>query len=53
MGSLFSTSFPTFVICILSDDGHSDRYEVIGFCNMGMHVIKIFKIHHKIGRAHV
>ena len=28
-GSLFSTSLPTFVICVLFDDCHSDRCEVI------------------------
>ena len=31
-GSLFSTSTPTFVICFLSDDSHSDRCEVISNC---------------------
>ena len=31
-GSLFSTSSPTFVICVLFGDSHSDRYEVISHC---------------------
>ena len=32
-GSFFSTSLPMFVICILFDDSHSDRYEVISHCS--------------------
>ena len=28
-GVLFSTSLPTFVICVLFDDSHSDRCGVI------------------------
>jgi len=28
-GSLFSTSSPTFVNCVLFDDSHSDRWELI------------------------
>ena len=31
-GSLFSTSSPAFVICVLFDDSHSDRCEVISHC---------------------
>ena len=31
-GSLFSTPSPAFVICRFSDDGHSDRCEVIPHC---------------------
>ena len=30
-GSLFSTSSPTFIICKLFDDSHSDRCEVISY----------------------
>ena len=30
--SLFSTSFPAFIVCRLFDDGHSDRCEVISHC---------------------
>ena len=28
-GSFFSTSLPVFIICVLFDDGHSDRCEVV------------------------
>ena len=28
-GSLFSTPSPAFIVCRLSDDGHSDQCEVI------------------------
>ena len=31
-GSLFSTSSPTFIICRLFDDIHSDQCEVIPHC---------------------
>ena len=33
-GSLFSTSSPTSVICVLFDDSHSDRCEVIAHCGL-------------------
>ena len=36
-GSFFSTSLPTFVICILFDDSHSDRCEVISHCGFDLH----------------
>ena len=36
-GSLFSTSSPTFVICVVFDDSHSDRYEVISHCGFDLH----------------
>ena len=31
-GLSFSTSSPTFVICVLFDDSHSDRHKVIPHC---------------------
>ena len=31
-GFLFSTSSPAFVIHVLFDDGHSDKFEVIPHC---------------------
>ena len=34
---LFSTSSPTFVICRLFDDSHSDRCEVISHCCFDLH----------------
>ena len=30
--SLFPTPFLACIICIRSDDGHSDRYEVVPHC---------------------
>ena len=36
-GSLFSTSLPTFVICVFSDDSDSDRCEVIFHCGFDLH----------------
>ena len=36
-GSLFSTSLPTFVICRLFDDSHSDRCEVISHCGFDLY----------------
>ena len=36
-GSLFSTSSPTFIVCILSHDGHSDGCEVISHCSFDLH----------------
>ena len=36
-GSLFSTSSPTFVICVLFDDSHSDRHEAISHCCFDLH----------------
>ena len=33
-GFLISTSLPTFVICVLFDDGHSDRCEMISHCGL-------------------
>ena len=33
----FSTSWPTFVICVLSDDSHSKRCEVISHCGFDLH----------------
>ena len=35
--SLFSTSSPTFIVCILSHDGHSDGCEVISHCSFDLH----------------
>ena len=34
---LFSTSLPIFVICVLFDDSHSDRCEVISHCDFNLH----------------
>ena len=45
-GTHFSTLPSPFVFCSIFPNGHSDCCELIGFCNMGMHIIKIFKIHH-------
>ena len=39
-GSLFSTSSSTSVICVLFDDSHSDRCEVISHC--GFFYINLF-----------
>ena len=36
-GSLFSMFSPTFVICRLFDDSHSDRCEVIPCCGFDLH----------------
>ena len=35
--SLFFTSLPTFVICILFEDSHSDKCEVISHCGFDLH----------------
>ena len=35
--SLFSTFSPTFFICGLFDDSHSDRCEVISYCGFDLH----------------
>ena len=37
-GSFFSTPSPSFIICRLFDDGHSDRCEVIPHCSFDLHV---------------
>ena len=36
-GSPFSTSSPTLVICVLFDESHSDRCEVIPNCGFDLH----------------
>ena len=36
-GSLFSTALPTFVICVLFDDIHSNQCEVISHCGFNLH----------------
>ena len=36
-GSLFSTPFPAFVICILFNDGHSDWCEVVPASGFDLH----------------
>ena len=36
-GSLFSTSSPVFVICILSDDNPFDKCEVVSRCSVDLH----------------
>ena len=36
-GSLFPISSPIFVICVLFDNSHSDRYEVISHYGFGLH----------------
>ena len=38
MGSLFPTSSPTFVICVLFDDRNSDKYEVISHYDFHLHL---------------
>ena len=45
-GTHFSTLPSPFIFGSIFPNGRSDCCELIGFCNMGMHVIKIFKIHH-------
>ena len=45
-GSLFSTSLPTFIICVLFDDGHSDRCEVISHCGFNLHSLMINSVEH-------
>ena len=34
--TVFSTSSPTFVICVLFDDNHSDRCEVTAYCSFDL-----------------
>ena len=46
-GFLFSTSFPTFAICGLFDDSHSDRCEVISHCGFDLHFPKTVSYWHK------
>ena len=36
-GSHFSTSSPTFVVCVLFNDSHSDRCKVISHCGFNLH----------------
>ena len=36
-GSLFSTSSPAFVICVLFDNNHSHSCEVISHCDFDLH----------------
>ena len=45
-GSFFSTSLPTFVICGLFDDSHSDRCEVISHCGFNLHFSHINDVVH-------
>ena len=35
--SLFSTSFPAFIVCRFCDDGHSDRCKGIPHCSFYLH----------------
>ena len=35
--SLFSTSFPAFIVCRCFDDGHTDWYEVVPHCSFDLH----------------
>ena len=44
--SLFSTSSPTFVICVPFENSHSDRYEVIPQCGFDLHVSMISDAEH-------
>ena len=37
--SLFSTSSPTFIVCIHFDDSHFDRYEVVSHCDFDLHFL--------------
>ena len=34
--TIFSTSLPTFVICVLFDDNHSDRCEETAYCSFDL-----------------
>ena len=36
-GFPFPTSLPTFVTCVVFDDSHFDRYEVIFRCGFDLH----------------
>ena len=36
----FSVSSPAFVICVLFNDVHSDRCEVISHCGLHLHVLE-------------
>ena len=36
-GSPFSTPSPTFIVCRLFDDDHSDLCEVISHCSFDLH----------------
>ena len=35
---IFSTPSPTFIVCRLFDDGHSNQWEVIPHCSVDMHI---------------
>ena len=40
--SSFSTPSPTFVICILFDDSHSDKCQVISYCGFDFHFLDYY-----------
>ena len=45
-GLLFSTSFPTFVICRHFNDSHSKRYEFILHCGFDLHSLIMCDVEH-------
>ena len=45
-GSLFSTPFPAFVICILFNDGHSDWCEVVPASGFDLHFSNTSDVEH-------
>ena len=44
--SLFSTPFPTFIICRHFDEGHSDWCEVIFLCSFDLYIYKMGDVEH-------
>ena len=46
LGSLFSTSSPTFVTCVLFDDSHFDRCEVISHFGFDLHLFIFSDVEH-------
>ena len=45
-GSLSSTSLPTFVICVLFDDRHTYRHEMISHCGLDLHFPDDYNVQH-------
>ena len=45
-GFLFSTPSPAFIICTLSDIGHSDSCEVESHCSFDLHSLIISSVEH-------
>ena len=45
-GSLFSAPSPAFVICRLTNDGHSDWCEVVPHCSFDLHFSNVSDAEH-------